>query len=114
MESTLKVRVYDKDTLSDDILGEYDVNLNLQNLVKEDAESEVPRKARIVAPDTYMVAPDTYSSSGHSYGSSGLSYSSFRHIYSSCGHMDTSSGHVYSSPDTYSRSGHIVIALLQS
>ena len=65
MESTLKVRVYDKDTLSDDILGEYDVNLNLQNLVKEDAESEVPRKARIVAPDTYMVAPDTHSSSGH-------------------------------------------------
>ena len=41
MESTLKVRVYDKDTLSDDILGEYDVNLNLQNLVKEDAESKV-------------------------------------------------------------------------
>ena len=60
MESTLKVRVYDKDTLSDDILGEYDVNLNLQNLVKEDAESEVTRKARIVAPDTYIVAPDTY------------------------------------------------------
>ena len=58
MESTLKVRVYDKDTLSDDILGEYDVNLNLQNLVKEDAESEVPRNAR-------------YSSSGHIYGSSG-------------------------------------------
>ena len=52
MQSTLKVRVYDKDTLSDDILGEYDVNLNLQNLVKEDAESEVTRKARIVAPDT--------------------------------------------------------------
>ena len=60
MESNLKVRVYDKDTLSDDILGEYDVNLNLQNLVKEDAESEVTRKARIVAPDTYIVAPDTY------------------------------------------------------
>ena len=52
MQSTLKVRVYDKDTLSDDILGEYDVNLNLQNLVKEDAESEVTRKARMVAPDT--------------------------------------------------------------
>ena len=52
MESTLKVRVCDKDTLSDDILGEYDVNLNLQNLVKEDAESEVTRKARMVAPDT--------------------------------------------------------------
>ena len=34
MESTLKVRVYDKDTLSDDILGEYDVNLNLQNLLE--------------------------------------------------------------------------------
>ena len=50
MESTLKVRVYDKDTLSDDTLGEYDVNLNLQNLVKEDAESEVTRKARVVAP----------------------------------------------------------------
>ena len=40
MESTLKVRVYDKDTLSDDILGEYDVNLNLENL-QEDAESKV-------------------------------------------------------------------------
>ena len=52
MESTLKVRVYDKDTLSDDILGDHDVNLNLQNLVKEDAESEVTRKARMVAPDT--------------------------------------------------------------
>ena len=50
MENNLKVRVYDKDTLSDDILGEYDVNLNLQNLVKEDAESEVIRKARVVAP----------------------------------------------------------------
>ena len=34
MQSTLKVRVYDKDTLSDDILGEYDVNLNLQNLLE--------------------------------------------------------------------------------
>ena len=52
MQSTLKVRVYDKDTLSDDILGEYDVNLNLQNLVKEDAESEVTRKGRVVAADT--------------------------------------------------------------
>ena len=40
MESTLKVRVCDKDTLSDDILGEYDVNLNLQNL-RDGAESEV-------------------------------------------------------------------------
>jgi Ca2+-dependent lipid-binding protein len=34
MESTLKVRVYDKDTLSDDILGEYDVNLNLLTLLE--------------------------------------------------------------------------------
>jgi hypothetical protein len=42
MDSTLKVRVYDKGTLSDDILGEHDVNLNLQNLL-EDSESEVAR-----------------------------------------------------------------------
>ena len=34
MESTLKIRVYDKDTLSDDILGEYDVNLNLLTLLE--------------------------------------------------------------------------------
>ena len=40
MESTLKIRVYDKGALSDDMLGEYDVNLNLENLL-EDAESEV-------------------------------------------------------------------------
>ena len=40
MDSTLKVRVYDKGTLSDDILGEYDVNINLEYLL-EDAESEV-------------------------------------------------------------------------
>ena len=72
MESTLKVRVYDKDTLSDDILGEYDVNLNLQNLVKEDAESEVPRNAHIVAPDTNMVAADTNRGSGHSYSRADL------------------------------------------
>ncbi len=42
MDSTLKVRVYDKGTLSDDILGEHDVNLNLQNLL-EDSESKVAR-----------------------------------------------------------------------
>ena len=62
MESTLKVRVYDKDTLSDDILGDHDVNLNLQNLVKEDAESEVPT--------------NIYSSCGHMDTSSGHVYSS--------------------------------------
>ena len=39
MESVLKVRVLDKDTLSDDVLGELDVNLNLQDL-PADGESE--------------------------------------------------------------------------
>lgn len=40
MDSTLKIRVYDKGTLSNDLLGEYDVNLKLQSLL-EGAESEV-------------------------------------------------------------------------
>jgi hypothetical protein len=36
--------VYDQDTLkSDDLLGEYDLNLNLQNLREEDDESKVAR-----------------------------------------------------------------------
>ena len=41
-DSTLKIQVYDQDTLkSDDLLGEYDLNLNLQNLREEDDESKV-------------------------------------------------------------------------
>jgi hypothetical protein len=51
--STLKIQVNHRDFVSgDDILGEHDVNLNLQNLEKEDAESEVTRKGRLVAADT--------------------------------------------------------------
>ena len=43
-DSTLKIQVYDQDTLkSDDLLGEYDLNLNLQNLREEDDESKVAR-----------------------------------------------------------------------
>eukprot|EP00277_Geminigera_cryophila_P010826 CAMPEP_0179451886 /NCGR_PEP_ID=MMETSP0799-20121207/35916_1 /TAXON_ID=46947 /ORGANISM="Geminigera cryophila, Strain CCMP2564" /LENGTH=129 /DNA_ID=CAMNT_0021247545 /DNA_START=25 /DNA_END=414 /DNA_ORIENTATION=- len=38
-ENILKVKVYDKDTLSDDFLGERDVDLNLQDL---DGESDDP------------------------------------------------------------------------
>ena len=41
-DSTLKIQVYDQVTLkSDDLLGEYDLNLNLQNLREEDDESKV-------------------------------------------------------------------------
>ena len=43
-DSTLKIQVYDQVTLkSDDLLGEYDLNLNLQNLREEDDESKVAR-----------------------------------------------------------------------
>ena len=39
-DSTLKVRVYDKDSLSDDLQGECDVNLHLLDL-RENEEREV-------------------------------------------------------------------------
>ena len=46
-DSTLKIQVYDQDTLKDktpdNLLGEYDLNLNLQNLREEDDESKVAR-----------------------------------------------------------------------
>ena len=53
-DSTLKVRVYDKDTMSDDLQGECDVNLHLLDL-RENEEREVRtvRKALLVKKYKY-------------------------------------------------------------
>ena len=57
MDSTLKIRVYDKGTLSNDLLGEYDVNLKLQSLL-EGAESQVARRTNALNKFAFRVCHD--------------------------------------------------------
>jgi hypothetical protein len=57
MDNTLKIRVYDKGTLRNDLLGEHDVKLKLQSLLGG-AESEVSRRTNSLNKFAFRVCHD--------------------------------------------------------